>query len=81
MANYGDVQRALTRHAAEILEMIPLDKVQLSQPIDADKACICVSVEPGEEHRVPDLIVLKIGRKIVSIPIEVRDDYARFEIQ
>ena len=80
-ANYTDIQRALTRHGAEILEQIPLDKIQLSQPIDGQGARICVSVEAGQEHRVPELIVIRIGRKNVAIPIEALGDYETVKAQ
>ena len=80
-ANYSDIQRALTQHGAEILEQIPLDKVQLSQPIDGAGARICASVEGGEEHKVPESIVIRIGKKNVSIPIEALGNYETIKAQ
>ena len=77
LANYEDVQRALTQHGAEILEKIPLQHVQLSQPIDGKGARIRASVEAGNESTVPDSIKLRLGRKTVSIPIETLADYEK----
>ena len=80
-ASHRDVERALTEHGAEILEQIPLTKVQLSQPIDGAGALICASVEAGEEDKVPDSIELKIGRRKVSVPIETLGDYQSMKAQ
>ena len=74
-ANYDDIQRALTKHVAEVLENIPLERVQLSQPIDGKGARLRASVEAGNETAVPSSIKLKLGRKTVSIPIETLADY------
>ncbi len=78
-ANYSDVQRALTGHGAEIIEQLPVERVQLSQPTDGEGARIRVSVEPGEQSKIPHEIILKLGRKHVAIPIEALDDYESYK--
>lgn len=80
-ADYSDIRRALDRHGAEILKQIPLKKVQLSQPVDGAGARICVSVEPGEEQKVPQSIVIRIGGRNVSIRIEALGDYETVKAQ
>lgn len=74
-ATNADILRALTKYGAEILKRIPVDQCELSQPIDRSGARIRVSVRPGEEAKVPEVIEVKVGRKIVSIPLETDTDY------
>lgn len=80
-ANYADIHRALTKHGAEILEQIPLNKVQLSQPVDGGPPRISVSVEKNQIQSVPQTVAVKLGRNTVSITIEARDDYSAVQAQ
>jgi len=74
-ATNADIRRALTKYGADILKQIPVDQCELSQPVDRSGARIQVSVRAGEEAKVPNLIELKIGRKVISIPLEANTDY------
>lgn len=80
-ANYADVNRALSLHGAEILRQIPLDKVQLSQPIDGGPPRISVSVEVDQLQHVPRTVNVKLGRNTVSITVEAREDYSAIQVQ
>ncbi|HNP64307.1 MAG TPA: hypothetical protein PKH39_10265 [Woeseiaceae bacterium] len=74
-ATNADIRRALTKYGADILKQIPVEQIELSQPVDSLGARILVSVHVGEEEKVPSFVELKIGRKLVSIPIETDTDY------
>ncbi len=74
-ATNADIRRALTKYGADILKQIPVDQCELSQPVDRSGARIQVSVRAGEEAKVPNLIEIKIGRKVISIPLEANTDY------
>jgi len=74
-ATNADIRRALTKYGADILKQIPVDQCELSQPVDRSGARIQVSVRAGEEAKVPNFVELKIGRKVISIPIETNTDY------
>lgn len=74
-ATNADIRRALTKYGADILKQIPVEQCELSQPVDQSGARIQVSVRAGEEAKVPDFVELKIGRKMISIPIETNTDY------
>ena len=74
-ATNADIRRALTKYGADILKQIPVEPCELSQPIDQSGARIQVSVSVGEEAKVPDFIELKVGRKMISIPLESNADY------
>ena len=74
-ATNADIRRALTKYGPDILKQIPVDQCELSQPVDQSGARIQVSVRAGEETKVPNLIELKIGRKVISIPLETNTDY------
>lgn len=74
-ATYRDVQQALSKQTDTILAQIPLSQVLLYQPVDGQGARICVSVEPGKTSEVPNSVQVKLGRRNVTIPIEVNDDY------
>ena len=74
-ATNADIQRALKKYGADILKQIPVDQCELSQPVDRSGARIEVSVRPGEEAKVPNFVELKIGRKVVLIPLETNTGY------
>lgn len=74
-ATNADIRRALTKYGADILKQIPVEECELSQPLDQSGARIRVSVRAGDEMKVPDSIELKVGRKVISIPIETDTCY------
>jgi hypothetical protein len=78
-ATYADLQRAMSERTEDILEAVAIRQVQLSIPLDDAGPRICVSVMPADVAKVPGVVHLKLGRRQIDIPIEVRDDYETFE--
>lgn len=70
-----DVTAALTENAQEILDQLPLRRVQLEQPLDDGGARIRVSVEPGQAHELPESVVVELANGPVVIPLDAAESY------
>jgi hypothetical protein len=75
LADEVDVTVALTEKTQEILDQLPVRRLQLSQPVDARGARIRVSVEPGYACDLPAAVVVESAGGPVLIPLEASEDY------
>ncbi len=75
-ADYSDVACALNEHTNELMERIPVDRVELSQPIDGKGARILASVPAGDGERMPRALDIRLGDRLVRVPLEISEDYS-----
>lgn len=78
-ASFKDIQRALSEHTQELINAIPVQRIQMSMQLGSDKPCVRVSVTSADLDKVPKSVLLKMGSSSVEIPLEAHDDYESFE--
>ncbi len=75
LADPTEVTAALTDRAHEILDQLPMKRVQLSQPLDGGGARIRASVELGRADDLPEAVVVELADGPVRIPLQGSEDY------
>jgi hypothetical protein len=68
------VDRILSEHPLELEELIPVEPVQLSQPLQG-RPRVKVSVRPGEADAVPKVVEFRLNDRRVRVHLEVCEDY------
>jgi hypothetical protein len=75
--------KILNTHSIEVLQRLglPVQRTQLSMPVDGKEPRIKVSLRPGSKIRVPSRLTFELDGRNVQVPLEAAEDYQTYSLQ
>jgi len=79
-ATVSDILQILRHHSIELQKRLAISPLQLTMPTDGKGVRIKVSVQQGQQHKLPRMIEFPLGDDMLNVPLEVQEDYQEYKL-